>query len=264
MPFTRIRRAHRTWLELGALALVLGPVPACVGGGAPDDPYALPGRDKDIVAAAGSSTSGDPPPPAGSKQSHFPLVDGATWTYQHTSVVEDAWEERATVTATTYQDQDAFVLADEEDAEGEQTRSTLTIDGTRVYRAYKETAVADQVAITTVYDPAFLRYDEAWITPGMTVTLDDDWTETCVIASTASNCAPGAVKIGVTVHTYTVLDIAAKITVPAGDFTTVKVQRDNVLDPETKLFWFALGVGKVREENPETGAVEALSAYEIP
>ncbi|HYP88916.1 MAG TPA: hypothetical protein VEQ59_12195, partial [Polyangiaceae bacterium] len=78
MPVTRIRRAHRVLLELAALALVLGPVPACVGGDAPADPYALPGRDKDIVAAAGSSTTGDPPPPAGSRQSHFPLVDGAS------------------------------------------------------------------------------------------------------------------------------------------------------------------------------------------
>jgi hypothetical protein len=61
-----------------------------------------------------------------------------------------------------------------------------------------------------------------------------------------------------------VLDVAAKLTVPAGSFKAVKIQRDNVTSPETKLFWFVAGVGKVREENPATGAVEELSAYEIP
>jgi hypothetical protein len=52
--------------------------------------------------------------------------------------------------------------------------------------------------------------------------------------------------------------------VPAGDFSAVKVQRDNLSAPETKLFWFAAGVGKIREENPTTGAVTELTAYEIP
>jgi hypothetical protein len=207
---------------------------------------------------------GQPPPDAGSRQSHFPLVDGATWIYQHTNLVDDPWDETATMTATTYDNADAFVLADQEDAKGEQTRSTLVIDGSRIYRAYKETAVDGEVAVSTSYDPAFLRYDEAWTQPGLSVTLDDDWTQTCVVASLASNCAPGAVKTGITSHSYKVLDVAAQVSVPAGDFTAVKIQRDNVLDPETKLFWFAAGVGKVREENPETGAVEALSRYEIP
>jgi hypothetical protein len=109
-----------------------------------------------------------------------------------------------------------------------------------------------------------LRYDEVWRKSGLSVTLDDDWTQECVVASTASSCAPGAIKPGTTTHKYTVLDVAAKLTVPAGTFTTVKIQRENVTSPETKLFWFAAGVGKIREENPTTGAVTELTAYEIP
>jgi hypothetical protein len=242
------------------VALALG---GCVGGGAPADPYDN-GPKPDVIANAGAGSIAGPMPAAGSKQSHFPLVDGTSWTYHHTTVVDDPWDETDTVTKGTYQGQDVFVLSDEEDAEGEQTRSTHVIDGSRVYRAYKEVAVGDAVAVTTTYDPPFLRYDEAWTNNGDTVTLDDDWTQSCVVASTASKCAPGAVKIGTTTHTYTVLDTAEELTVLAGTFTTVKIQRDNVSDPETKLFWFAAGVGKVREESPATGAVTELSAYEIP
>jgi hypothetical protein len=236
----------------------------CVGGSAPSDPYALPGEHPEAAPSPSGGVLEGPSPAAGSRQSHFPLVDGASWTYQHTNLVDAPWEEGARVTATTYGGRDAFVLTDEEDAEGEQTHSTLVVDGTRIYRTYKETAVGDEVAVTTTYDPAFLRYDEAWREVGTSVTLDDDWTQRCVVASSASNCAPGAMKLGRTSHTYTVLDVADAITVPAGTFNAVKIQRDNVLDPETKLFWFAVGVGKVREQNPETGAVEELSAYEIP
>jgi hypothetical protein len=35
-------------------------------------------------------------------------------------------------------------------------------------------------------------------------------------------------------------------------------------DAEPKLFWFARGVGKVRELNLDTGRGELLSDYEIP
>jgi hypothetical protein len=261
MSESKIRLLRARGLALAALFSTA--LAGCVGGEAPSDPYDL-GRRPTLEASAGAGSIDGPPPAAGSRESHFPLVDGASWTYRHTNLLDDPWDETDDVAATTYKGQDAFILSDQEDAQGEQTHSTHVIDGTRVYRAYKEVAVGDEVAVTTSYDPAFLRYDEAWTRNGDTVTLDDDWTQVCVTASTASSCAPGAIKPGTTTHTYTVLDTATELTVPAGTFAAVKIQRDNVTSPETKLFWFAAGVGKVREENPTTGAVEELSAYEIP
>lgn len=258
MPVSKTRSGLAGLLALAAFSTL-----GCVGGGAPSDPYDI-GRTPSVASSGGASSLEGPTPAAGSKQSHFPLVDGTSWTYHHTSPLADPWDETDTVVATEYQGAEAFVLSDQEDAQGEQTHSTHVIAGTRVLRAFKAIEVGNVVAVTTTYDPAFLRYDEAWTTNGQSVTLDDDWTQNCVVASSASSCAPGAVKLGTTTHTYTVLDVAAKLTVPAGTFTTVKVQRDNVTSPETKLFWFAAGVGKVREENPATGAVTELSAYEIP
>lgn len=238
-------------------------VTGCVGGGAPSDPYDLGARQPDVVGSGGAGDVGEPLV-AAARDSHFPLTDGATWTYHHTNLIDDPWDETDTVVATTYDGKDAFIFSDEEDAEGEQTHSTLIVDGTGVYRAYKEIEVADTVVTTTTYDPPFLRYDEAWQRAGDTVTLNDDWVQRCIVASSASNCAAGAEKPGSTTHTYTVLDVAARVTVPAGTFTTVKIQRDNVSDVETKIFWFAAGVGKVREENPVTQAVTELVTYEIP
>lgn len=231
-----------------------------MGGDAPSDPYALPGRAP-VEAAAGASGEQNVPE-AGSRESHFPLVDGATFTYRHTSLTRDSWNETATLSATRYQGADAFVLAGEEDSAGEQTQSTLLVRGSGVYRVYKETRVGGELTSKTTYEPAFLRYDEAWTRAGISVTLEDDWSEVC--GDTSTSCAPGSVLNGSTTHVYTVLELADEVSVPAGDFTAVKVQRDNPDDRETKLFWFSLGVGKVREENPANGAIEELAKYSIP
>lgn len=256
MPRSRICRLLRS---LGP-ALAGGALVGCVGGGAPDDPYALPGRSLDFGAAGADGEEGEAPE-AGSNQSHYPLIDGASWTYRHTSLTDRDWNETATMAAAR---DGSFILSDEEDAQGEQTQSTLVVTGSRVFRTRKQVLVDGEQVLETAYDPAFLRYDEAWTRAGTSVTLDDAWTQRCVIESAASSCAAGAVETGVTTHVYTVLDLASRVTVPAGEFAAVKVQRDNPTDFETKLFWFAAGVGKVREENLETGAVEELSAYEIP
>lgn len=257
MPRSKIRPLLRSWL---GQALACGPLVGCVGGGAPSDPYALPGSSE-LAAAAGAPGDELETPAAGSKQSHFPLRDGASWTYRHTSFAEEDWDETATMTETS---DGSFVLSGEEDAQGEQTQSTLVVVGSGVYRAQKQVLIDGELVLETAYEPAFLRYDEAWTRAGASVTLDDAWTQRCVLDSAASSCAPGALESGVTTHVYTVLDVAAKVTVPAGEFAAVKIQRDNKTDFETKLFWFAPGVGKVREENPESGAVEELSAYRSP
>jgi hypothetical protein len=202
---------------------------------------------------------------AGSKNSHFPLVDGATWVYHHTNPGKAApWDETDTAHAATYMGKPAFVYEDQEDAMGVQTHSTLVVDGTGVYRVYKENTIKGQVVFTVAYDPAFLRYDEAWTQMGQTVTLTDNWTQTCVQMSSVSKCAPGAVTPGMTTHTFTVVNPSVKVTVPAGTFDTVEIQRVDPMKNEIKLMWFAAGVGKVREEVPATMAVEELTSYMIP
>ena len=91
------------------------------------------------------------------------------------------------------------------------------------------------------------------------------------MASSASKCAPGAMKKGMTSHTFKVLDTNAEVTVPAGTFkNTVLIERINLGDPnsvgdeQSKQFWFAPGVGKVRELDVKSQATEELSKFEIP
>lgn len=203
--------------------------------------------------------------PAGDKTSHLPLVDGASWTYHHTKPMTAAWDEIDTVHATTYMSKPAFIFEDQEDAMGVQTHSTLIIEGTGVYRAYKEVSIKAQTVLTVTYKPEFLRFDEAWTQAGQKVSLTDNWTQNCMLGGTiASKCTAGTTTPGMTTHDFTVLNTSVKVTVPAGTFDTVEIQRVDPNKPETKLFWFAAGVGKVREEVPATMSVTELTAYKIP
>jgi hypothetical protein len=217
--------------------------------------------------------SGGPPPApafmAADKAGHFPLVDGATWTYRHTNPgkMPVNWDEIDSARATTYMGKPAFIFEDQEDAMGVQTHSTLTVEGTGVYRAYKENTIKGQTVLTVTYDPAFLRFDEAWTQMGQTVTLTDKWVQNCVVGNTVvANCTAGMMTPGMTTHVFTVVNPSTKVTVAAGTFDAVEIQRvdPNKNPPETKLYWFAAGVGKVREEVPAAMAVEELVSYKIP
>jgi len=114
-------RTHAAPAVLAAVALLS--LSACVGGEAPSDPYDLGAKPRDLSAAGACSIDG-PLPDSGSRASHFPLVDGASWTYHHSNLLDLAWDETATLSATTYQGEDAFSLSDEEDAK----RMRLLVD----------------------------------------------------------------------------------------------------------------------------------------
>jgi hypothetical protein len=233
------------------------------GGGAAASDGAGGGSANPNGQSGAGATAG--PFMAGARDSHFPLVDRATWVYRHTNPSKTApWSETDTARATTYMGKPAFVYEDQEDAMGVQTHSTLTIDGTGIYRTYKENTVKGQVVFTVTYEPSFLRYDEAWTQIGQSATLTDNWTQTCVQMSSVSKCAPGAMTPGMTTHTFTVLNPKVSVSVPAGTFDTVEIQRVDPATEETKLMWFAAGVGKVREEVPATRAIEELTSYTIP
>lgn len=61
---------------------------------------------------------------------------------------------------------------------------------------------------------------------------------------------------------WTVVSTSESVTVPAGTFTTLHVQRTNPANQKVKDFWFAQGVGKVKETGEDEDKV--LTAYTIP
>jgi hypothetical protein len=118
----------------------------------------------------------------------------------------------------------------------------------------------DELVYSVTYDPGFLRFSDAWVhaAAGATETREYQRTETPA-GMAAKTPEPRA-------HVYTVESIAESVTVPAGIFRNcLRIRRERdlsnpaVVDVTTqseqeKLFWFAPGVGKVREENLISGS----------
>jgi hypothetical protein len=105
------------------------------------------------------------------------------------------------------------------------------------------------------YQPHKLRLDEA---PEHLV-LDAQWQEAY---DEAHLDALGNETTDTRTIDWTVEAIDESVTVPAGTFTCIRVRHTGtIVGQSDKQFWFALGVGKVRELG---GQLEELTSYSIP
>ena len=167
---------------------------------------------------------------------------------------------------STYDGRDTYFVFDPNRGDfASGTDSHLVQDGTKVLRIHKtEYADGGVVDFEVDYDPGFPRFDSAWIDAGGPVT------ESYMRTDTNQPDMPEPRE-----QTYTVLGTDVSVTVPAGTFTTVHVERERTVDSPTdpedaarvKHFWFAAGVGKVKEEHLDgttAGKVEELQGCTLP
>jgi hypothetical protein len=196
----------------------------------------------------------------GGDDSICPVVDGAQWSYVVKSTSGQVLDmDNSSLMETTWDGMQAWNLVDEPNANGNSSTSVLVKNGTEVFRVHREET--DQVGTTAIldYDPGFLRCSEDWTTVGMMEELLYDRTE-----YDANGQNPIVEARG---HTFEVLAIDEQVTVPAGTFDCVKIERVRTVGAEAGAlawFWFAPGVGKVREERPVEMEIEELVSVSIP
>jgi len=184
----------------------------------------------------------------------FPLVDGATWTYRHTSGSLEVWDEVVAMRETTWQGGVAYETEDNADANGESTTSVHVLEGTAVFRVHKEVELGGAAVLSADYDPGFLRVDNAWV-EGDSIVSTYQRTEYDA-SGTMVDRSPRNQR-------YTFESASVEVTVPAGTFDCIQFVRERIETGETKRFWFADGVGKVKHETLSTGSVEELSVYSL-
>lgn len=204
--------------------------------------------------------------PPEADDSYFPLKDGASWEYLHSN---GGWSETVTLEAVAGEP-DMFVQLQSGDPTGQSSSSTFVLEGGDVLRVAEEQFLMDAPAYSVTYDPGFLRFSDAWVhaAGGATETREYQRTET------EPGMAPKAPQPRA--HVYTVESVSESVTVPAGTFrNSLRIRRErdlsnvDVMDvtaqtEQDKLFWFAPGVGKVREENSLSGSTEVLVKYTAP
>jgi hypothetical protein len=210
------------------------------------------------------------PPPSSAQAPYDPLVDGSWWDYQH-----DDWTEHVALTSTTLESgESAFVLTDSPNPkDGIRSDATLVARGGRVLRVYKEEYLIganDEATLkdSVSYGVGFTRFDEGWADKPVGFRETPEYERVETPAGGAAKAAQGRR------HTFEILSLSAQVTTPLGTFDCIQIRRTkdwqaeeeglDASDAQPKVFWFARGVGKVRELNLDSGKGELLVNYFIP
>jgi hypothetical protein len=191
---------------------------------------------------------------------YLPLESGRSWTYQVTAAGQPV--ETKTQTIGTLEDVggskagvQAFRVTTTK-VNGK-TVSWQEDQGACVQRhREQEKTLADVITVDQVFVPAKLRVDAS----AARLSVGASWTESYSEIST--NPSTGQTTTVAKVQTWTVEALAESVTVPAGTFTCLKVRRKgNDAGQSDKVFWFAKGVGKIKEIGDQT---EELMAFSMP
>ncbi len=198
-----------------------------------------------------------------------PIAEGATWTYAHSS----NWNEIQTVEAIEYEGERAFMLADTPNPSDNLRADAVHVkhDG-RLLRVYKEeiwvnpNTFQEALDSSATYGVGFLRCSEAWRSADVGFSETPEYIRIETPAGGQPK-APEGRK-----HTFTVEGRESVRTSTGLSFSDcVRVRRtkdwaavDSTDDAQEKLYWFCPGVGKVREENVDSGSYEELTEFSLP
>lgn len=211
-------------------------------------------------AACGTDTSDTPlePVECPTDGRYLPLRTGASWIYEVTTSNGTHTKQQVVGAIEDVGGQKAGILA---------FRVTTTKPGGNVVSWQQDTGTAivrhreqDNSGTTHTdeyFTPFRTRLDEApeHLVPGTT------WTES--YEEHVTDVVTGEVTTASKSETWTVESTDAQIVVPAGQFCTLQLRRSSSVGGaagSTKRYWFARGVGKVREQT-DAADHEELASY---
>lgn len=213
-----------------------------------------------LLAACGGDTSGEGGGDAcrgPNPDDYFPTLDGSRYVYAHTPAAGQPYTETVTFTAVDYAGSDAVLVAGEGDPTGEQVDAywvrSAGADGDSVRRVHKDVRMGGAPVMSVDYDPGFLRFDHAWLDQPVGEPFELSYTRT-------ETAADGTVKQDPRTHRFVVESQHEPLTLGNCPYDTVRIRRARVGfgGDEAKVFWFAPGVGKVKEQNLASGSIEEL------
>jgi hypothetical protein len=207
------------------------------------------------AGAAAGAGAGAPPSGDGS---FFPLATGNTWTFKVTEAGVVTMKKQ-TIGALEpvggtgpNKDKMAYKATTEKDDGGDETISwQAEVDGKIVrYREQSFMASTGMLELEEHWAPYKLRVDasEAHLMAGVM------WTEMYSETKLPVGMAPATAMAS---DTWRVIAVAESVTVPAGTFTALVIEKTG---GTPKRYWFARGVGKVKETGTQT---EELQSYDV-
>lgn len=203
---------------------------------------------------AGSSGSGNS---AGEGEPYLPWAEGNQWTYLVTAD-GDTFTKVTTVEAEEtvggsgpHSEDQANRVRTEKGADLTLSWQVATEIGVVRYREQSFSAATGDLALEEHWDPHKIHFDE---TPAHTedgATWLEEYEETKLPVGAAPVTSTGQDR-------WTVIAVDEEVTVPAGTFSAIVVEKTN--PTSTKTYYYVRGVGKVKEVGTQ---VEELASYEV-
>jgi hypothetical protein len=192
----------------------------------------------------------------------LPLASGNSWTYRVTdgdtveTKIQEVGELEPVGGSGPYADVEAFRTTTRRGVDGSnETVSWQATVGARVvrYREQAFNATSGDLDIEEYWEPYKLRVDqtEEFLETGGSFL--ESYDETKLIPGEEPTTATRSDR-------WTVLAVDETVTVPAGTFQAVKMNRVSSSQGSVKTYWFAENIGKVKEEG---GQLEELESYEV-
>lgn len=203
-----------------------------------------------IVAACGTEA---PTPGVVDGKQLLPIAVGNVWTYRVTdgSGVVSTKTQTVVSTTSTADGRDAFLMETSR-VNNKGTRSVQLVDNGRLLRASESTLDNGAVLNNYRFEPYGLRIDSNFVTVGDTYA---DMHKKLKLDASGST-----LETEIKDHTFYVEGAGEIVEVPAGTFECVRVRREKS-GAADKIYWYAPGVGKVKEIGGQT---EELSSVVMP
>ncbi len=218
------------------------------------------------LTACGQDDPDDLPP---GEQPYHPLVDGSWWEYAHSD-----WVERVELETTDVAGEPGFLMVDSPNPSDDLRSDSIisAIDG-RIARMTKEEYLvgaggSETLTSSVTYGVGFTRFNEAWAEQAVGFRETPEYERVETPPGGAAR-APEQRR-----HTFEIVNLHEEVRTGAGTFDCIVIKRTkdwqaeedgvDASDAQTKIFWFARGVGKVKEQNEESGSTELLIGYSIP
>ena len=212
-----------------------------------------------IIPLAGCGDAAPPDTTPGTDGDYYPMVDGSVSVFRHSN--NGGWNETVTITRES---EGVFSELDTPSPDGEHTESIQEVDEEqRVWRTAKDDYVDDELDISVVYDPGFIRFDPAWLglKPNESVRVAYERTET------PAGGVPEATRDRAHIYTSYGYETVTVLGKTYHDCLVIRRERDyedtmGNAEDQQKQFYFAPDIGKVREVNLDSGSTEELVSYD--
>lgn len=206
---------------------------------------------------------------------YFPMATGNTWEYLET--YDDTTHEpettrhtvsgKETITDFDGNEVETWVVANNPNVETDEARVYWIVDDGITVRRIRQTVDSEgdgAIDKQQDYVPGITKIDRGHLVAG------DSWNDEVLRHTTYPSDPSATQESKLLLYEWSVVSTSETVVVPAGTFDNcLRVERNNTADAsneETKIYWFAPGVGKVKEQTvaaESDNKVEELTSYEV-